>query len=180
MSGPADRPGWTAPPAPERVEPAGTADERALLAAYLDHHRATFARKVAGLSAEQLRRRAVEPSSLSLLGLARHLAEVERSWWRRRVDGQDVAPLTYDEGNPDGDFDDVGSADAAADLAWLAQEQHLAREVLARHSLDDVFEHAGQGTLSVRWVLVHLVEEYARHNGHADLLRERVDGEVGE
>jgi hypothetical protein len=171
---------WTAPPAPERLEPAYVADERATVEGFLDYHRVTFAQKLQGLTADQLRRRSVEPSSLSLLGLARHLAEVERGWWREGIAGEDAPARTYSPDNPDGDFDDVETADAAADLAWLAQEQAHARRILAEHSLDDTWEHSWRGTLTVRWVLTHLVEEYARHNGHADLLRERIDGATGE
>ncbi|WP_245885222.1 DinB family protein [Kineococcus rhizosphaerae] len=171
---------FTVPPAPPRAEAPYVADERATLAGFLDYHRTTFAQKVAGLSTEQLRRRSVEPSSMSLLGMVRHLADVERGWWQAGVAGEDVAPRYYDDTNPDGDFDDVDDADPAVDLAELATQQDLARAVLAAHSLDDTFEHRRQGTTSVRWVLVHLVEEYARHNGHADLLRERIDGATGE
>ncbi|WP_380161626.1 DinB family protein [Kineococcus sp. R86509] len=171
---------YTAPPAPERVEPPEIGDERATLEGFLEYHRTTFARKLEGLTAEQLRRCAVEPSSLSLLGLARHLAEVERSWWRSRVAGEDLSPMTYSDDNPDGDFDDVDSADPEADLAWLVEEQDHARRILAERSLEDVWEHPGRADKTVRWVLTHVLEEYARHNGHADLLRERIDGAVGE
>lgn len=171
---------WTAPAAPQRAEPPYLGDERAVLEGFLEYHRVTFARKLEGLTAEQLRRRRVEPSSMSLLGLARHLGDVERGWWRGGVAGEVTAPAYYSGTNPDGDFDDVDDADPAADLAYLVQQQELARAVLAAHSLEDTFEHRRQGTTSVRWVLAHLVEEYARHNGHADLLRERLDGATGE
>ncbi|WP_432563498.1 DinB family protein [Kineococcus sp. SYSU DK003] len=171
---------FTVPAAPEREEAPYVGDERATLEGFLDYHRATFARKVEGLTAEQLRLRSVEPSSMSLLGMVRHLADVERGWWQGGVAGEDVAPRYWSEADPDGDFDDVDDADPAVDLAELATQQDLARAVLAAHSLDDTFEHSRQGTTSVRWVLVHLVEEYARHNGHADLLRERIDGATGE
>ena len=171
---------WSAPAAPERREPPEVGDERATVEAFLEYHRVTFARKLEGLTPEQLRRRSVEPSSMSLLGLARHLADVERGWWRAGVAGEDAPPVTYSEANPDGDFDDVDTADPAADLARLAEEQDRARRVLAGRSLDDTWEDPRRGTLSVRWVLTHLLEEYARHNGHADLLRERIDGATGE
>ncbi|WP_183390327.1 DinB family protein [Kineococcus radiotolerans] len=170
----------TVPPAPERREPPEVGDERATVEGFLEYHRVTFARKLEGLTPEQLRRRSVEPSSMSLLGLARHLAEVERGWWREGVAGEDAPARTYSPDNPDGDFDDVETADAAADLDRLAQEQAHARRVLAARSLDDTWQHPRRGTLSVRWVLTHLLEEYARHNGHADLLRERIDGATGE
>lgn len=178
MTDPATDP--VAAPRDDRVEPAPVAGEREQLLAFLEYHRDTFDRKVAGLTQDQLRSRSVEPSSLSLLGLARHLAEVERSWFRRGVAGQaDALPLTWDEDNPDGDFDDVEGADVAADLAWLAAEQEFSRQVVATRSLDDVHDER-RGPRTLRWVVVHVLEEYARHNGHADLLRERIDGSVGE
>lgn len=177
MSEPA---GFTAPAAPERHEAPYVGDERSTLEGFLEYHRATFARKVEGLDAGQLRRRSVEPSSMSLLGLVRHLADVERGWWQAGVAGEDVSPRYWSPADPDGEFDHVDDADPARDLAELATQQDLARAVLAAHDLDDTFEHRRQGTTSVRWVLAHLVEEYARHNGHADLLRERVDGATGE
>src|ERR1041385_6204036 len=100
---------WIAPHVDRHPAPAA-ASEREMLAAWLDFHRETLLWKCSGLTADQLRRRAVEPSTLSLLGLVRHMSEVERSWFRRRVDREDVGPLYYDDANPDGDFDDVDPA----------------------------------------------------------------------
>jgi uncharacterized damage-inducible protein DinB len=152
-----------------------------MLEAWLDFHRRTLLTKCAGLTAEQLKRRAVEPSNLSLLGLVRHMAEVERSWFRRRIGGEDVDFLYCDlETRPDGDFDDVGDADAETDVATLLREVEAARAVVAGRSLDETFFHAHRRLdMDVRWVYVHMIEEYARHNGHADLLRERIDGVTG-
>jgi uncharacterized damage-inducible protein DinB len=164
-----------------RVSPPLVADEQAMLAAWLDFHRATLEIKCVGVSDEALRERLDRhPSSLSLLGLVRHLAEVERAWFRRRVAGEDVPPLYYAEDDPDGDFDHVAQADVEEAFATWRAECQRAREILARvGSLDTTFEERGE-RVSVRWVLVHMIEEYARHNGHADLLRERIDGAKGE
>jgi uncharacterized damage-inducible protein DinB len=171
---------WTAP-SPARTDAPTIGDERALLDAWLDFHRQTLLQKCAGLTAEQLRTPAVAPSRLTLHGLVRHLAEVERSWFRRRVDGADVPYLYCSEKNQDGDFDDVATADAAADLHTLSAEVAAAREVAARHELEDSFVHPRTSeTISLRWVYLHMIEEYARHNGHADLLRERIDGATGD
>lgn len=171
---------WTAPHV-ERPEPPNTADERTALESWLDWHRRTLLGKCAGLTADQLKRRAVEPSTLSLLGLIRHMAEVERAWFRRRVAGEDLDFLYCSiEDNPDGDFDDVDAADAEADFATYEREVDLAHKAAAGRSLDDTFVHAHrQVTMDVRWVYCHMIEEYARHNGHADLLRERIDGATG-
>ena len=172
---------WTAP-AVDRVRPPTVADERTSLDGWLDYHRATLLLKCTGLSATDLARRAVEPSTLSLLGLVRHMAEVERSWFQRRVAGRDLPFLYCDvESNPDGDFDDVDTADAETDLATFLAEVDAARAVTAGRSLDETFFHARhERHMDLRWVYVHMIEEYARHNGHADLLRERIDGTRGD
>lgn len=166
----------------ERRDPPQVAGERAALDGWLDYQRQTLLVKCAGLTADQLRQRAVEPSSLSLLGLVRHMSEVERSWFQRRVAGRDVPYLYVDlEADPDGDFDNVDTADAAADLAAYQREVDEARAVAAGRGLDETFFHPRWGVeLDVRWVYVHMIEEYARHNGHADLLRERIDGTTGD
>ena len=164
----------------DRTDPPFVADERAMLISWLVYHRDTLRLKCEGLTDEQLRIRSVPPSSMSLLGLVRHCADVERSWWRRTVEKQtDVAGLFYDEAHPDGEFDRVDEADVAeAFAAWEAECAH-GDEVLAGHDVDDLGTRSGED-VSVRWVLVHLIEEYARHNGHADLIRERIDGVTGE
>jgi uncharacterized damage-inducible protein DinB len=171
---------------PGRVEPAYDLNERAMLEAWLEYHRATLGWKCDGLSAEQLRERAVPPSTMSLLGLVRHMAEVERNWFRRVLGREDAPPLYYHpKDNPDGDFDDVDTADVAEAFGtWRAECEH-ARAVAARAaSLDDVGVRRGKDPrgeeVSLRWILVHMIEEYARHNGHADLFRERIDGAKGD
>jgi uncharacterized damage-inducible protein DinB len=166
-----------------RRDPPLEADERTMLEAWLDYQRATLVVKCEGLGADDLRRRSVPPSTLSLLGLVRHMAEVERGWFRRTLAGEDVTPLYYSESDPDGDFDGVDAADPGEAFAtWRAECEHSAARLAAVTALDQVGarpRRSGQG-VSVRWILVHMIEEYARHNGHADLLRQRIDGAVGE
>lgn len=172
---------WTAPDV-VRPEPPNTAGEREMLEVWLDYERATLLTKCAGLSADQLKLRTTDPSSMSLLGLVRHMAEVERSWFRRRVDHQDDLEFIYcGPGNWDGEFDDIDTADAEADFVTYGREVEDARRVAAGHALDETFFHARDKVeMNVRWVYVHMIEEYARHNGHADLLRERIDGATGD
>ncbi len=153
-----------------------------MLESWLEFHRGTLAFKCDGLSAEQLRRRAVQPSTLSLLGLIRHMAEVERSWFQRTIAGRDAPPLYYTEADRDGDFDNVDDADPNEALATWRRECDIAREVLAGiPSLDDFAARQRVGdSVSVRWIVVHMIEDYARHNGHADLLRQSIDGATGD
>jgi uncharacterized damage-inducible protein DinB len=155
-------------------------EEREMLRAYLDWHRATLAQKCAGLSDEQLRTRSMAPSELSLLGLVRHLAEVERSWFRRVLEGADVPWLWSADGDRRAAFDVAGASRAAAFDAWEAEVAHARLIERAAASLDVTGVDRGPGDeYSLRRVLVHLIQEYARHNGHADLLREGLDGAVG-
>ena len=170
---------WTAPSVDRKPEPK-TGDERTMLEGWLDYHRDTLLMKCAGLTAEQLKQRSVEPSGLTLLGLVRHMALVERSWFRQRAAGQDVPWLFCTEDNLDGDFDDVADADAEADFATYRTELDAVREAATGLSLDQEFSTSRAPAISVRWVYLHMIEEYARHNGHADLLRERIDGATGD
>jgi uncharacterized damage-inducible protein DinB len=162
----------------DRPRPPYVGDERAVLDGWLDFHRATLLLKCEGLSAEQLRTRAVPPSSLTLLGLVRHLTEVERSWFLRFL-GTFDGHLYSSEDNPDADFDDVADADAAVDLARYRSEVDAIREAVRAHDLDEVRQNRGR-ELNLRWIVTHLIEEYARHNGHADLIREALDGSTGD
>ncbi|KJS53786.1 Mini-circle protein [Streptomyces rubellomurinus subsp. indigoferus] len=156
-----------------------TAGERATLAGFLDYQRGTLAMKCAGLSTEQLRARVLAPSGLSLLGLVRHLAEVERGWFRNVLAGED-APGFWS--HPDGSYAefDADTADPEEAFAIWRQECDHARELVAAAESLDVQGHFGEEAFSLRWILGHMVEEYARHNGHADLLREHLDGTTGE
>ena len=163
-----------------RIDPPYVADERAMLDAWLDYHRATLAWKCEGLDDAQLRQRAVPPSSLSLLGLVRHMADVERNWFRRVLGGEDVPGIYWSDDDPDGDFDNVDTADVQEAFAtWRAECEHARRAAAAAPSLEATGLRRGEA-VSLRWILVHMIEEYARHNGHADLLRERIDGTVGD
>ena len=171
---------WIAPDV-ERAEPSQPAGEREALAGWLDYHRATLLFKCQGLTGEQLVLRAVSPSSLSLLGLVRHMAEVERWWFRRMLAGQaELGDLYCSEEFPDGEFDLAEAGNAEADFATFQRECELAREAAASRSLDDTFVSRRGKTLDLRWVYLHMIEEYARHNGHADILREQIDGVTGD
>ncbi len=165
---------------PERTIPPLEAGERATLTAFLDFQRATLAVKCAGLTDDQLRERAVPPSSLSLLGLVRHMAEVERNWFRPLLGGEKMAAIFGPELDFEAAFRDVASADVAeAFRIWRAECDHSRALVTAAPSLD-VRGFRGGAWFGLRWVMTHMIEEYARHNGHADLLRERLDGATGE
>jgi uncharacterized damage-inducible protein DinB len=169
---------WTAPAVDRKDEPK-VGDELTLLSGWLDYHRDTLLTKCAGLTAEQLKRPSVEPSNLTLLGLVRHMALVERTWFRLRAAGEDVPWLYSTDDNLDGDFDDVAEADAEADFATYLAELDAVRATAAKLDLDQGFT-TSRGDFSVRWVYLHMIEEYARHNGHADFLRERIDGATGD
>jgi uncharacterized damage-inducible protein DinB len=169
---------WIAP-VPERADPPYVADERRRFASWLDFHRATLLTKCAGLTAEQLVQRPVATSTLSLLGLVRHMAANERIWFRIRFAGEDVEGLYESPDYPDGaEFDLAGATRAEADLQIYLDELEEARRVTRGRSLDETF---GDETVTVdlRWLYAHMIGEYARHNGHADLIRELVDGVTG-
>lgn len=153
-----------------------------MLQAWLDFHRTTLLSKLADLDASQLRTRAVPPSALSLLGLLRHMSEVERSWFRRLLAGEDSPKLYCSDSDPDGDFDGVDTADPDEAFAtFRAEVERCDRVARSYPSLDAVGAQRRHGSeVSLRWIYVHMIEEYARHNGHADLLRERIDGRTGD
>ena len=162
-----------------RTEAPLTAPEREMLESWLDYHRATLAMKCEGLTDAQLRERSAPPSSLSLLGLVRHLTENELHWFREVLAGEEVPPLYFSDEYPDGEFDLVDDADAAKDLARWREECARSRELIRGVPLDATGGKRGKA-YSLRWILVHMIEEYARHNGHADIIRERIDGATGE
>ncbi|MFI6154394.1 DinB family protein [Kitasatospora sp. NPDC051170] len=166
----------------KRIDPPMAADEADTLYAWLDYHRATLALKCEGLTDDQLRLRSVPPSNLSLLGLVRHMAEVERYWFQEILLGEEFASGHFwTAENEDGDFDDVATADVAADFAVWRAEVEASRRAAAALSLDTIGMRPRRGEeVTLRWIVVHMIEEYARHNGHADLLRELVDGSTGE
>ena len=165
-----------------RQEGSSRSGERTTLLDYLRYQRQTLEVKCDGLDAEQLARRSVEPSTMSLLGLVRHLAHVERVWFRIRFAGQDVPRLYQTAEDPDGDFNGAAADPAVVAEAFAAwrEEVAFADEFIAGHDLDFAAADGAGTPTSLRELLVHMIEEYARHNGHADLLRERVDGRVGQ
>ena len=174
---------WIAPPVDRTDDGSYSGEERALLEGFLDYHRQTLLWKCAGLTADQLARRWVESSNLSLQGLIRHLTDVERGWFRRGVDQQSPAeapPVYFTDERPDDDFDQVDPARAEAEYAAYLAELELVRAAAGRHELTDSYSSTHRGPITLRWVYLHMLEEYARHNGHADLLRERADGATGE
>jgi uncharacterized damage-inducible protein DinB len=163
----------------ERVQPPLAAQEREMLEAWLDFHRDTLAVKCEGLTGDQLRERAVPPSSLSLLGLVRHMAEGEHQWFTMVLGGEQLPYPYYADDNPDADFDDVDGADVAGAFeTWRSACAGARKRVAAAASLDVAGTQDGR-EFSLRWIMIHMIEEYARHNGHADLLRQRIDGAVG-
>jgi uncharacterized damage-inducible protein DinB len=168
---------WTAPPA-HREDELKTGPERAMLQSWLDWHRQTLLTKCAGLTPAQLKTASVPPSNLTLLGLVRHMTEVERSWFRHRAAHETDEPVYYTEQQPDADFENVADADAETDYHRYLAELKLADAAVAQLPLDHEFRH--RVTRELRWVYLHMIEEYARHNGHADLLRERLDGATGD
>jgi uncharacterized damage-inducible protein DinB len=159
------------------------ADERTTLAAFLQYQRDTLEWKCSGLDAAQMARRSVAPSTMSLLGLVRHLADVERYWFRSVMAGTDATPHFATDGNNDDAFDDAGPEVAQVRQAWAAWRTEVAFAtdlVATAPDLEVTGDDRWSGATSLRWVLIHMVEEYGRHNGHADLLRERIDGSVGQ
>lgn len=150
-----------------------------MLTGYLGWFRSTLLQKCAGLTGEQLAERTVPPSNLTLLGLLHHMAKVERTWFRERFAGQRLDPMYDPAQGKDADFEDLDPARAADDYARLVEECRLADAVVADASLDDTFTHNGE-LFSLRLVHVHMIGEYARHIGHADLVRERLDGVTGD
>jgi len=164
-------------------------DERTTLVEAMRFQRLTLEMKCEGLDAEEMARRAVEPSTMSLLGLVRHLAEVERGTFRRLMAGEDVPRLYCSPTNRDGDFDDAVADPAVVAEAWDTWRAEVAfaeRFVADAPSLDITADDAlnqhgsGGGAMSLREVLVGMIGEYARHMGHVDLLRERIDGRLGQ
>ncbi|WP_331763043.1 DinB family protein (plasmid) [Streptomyces sp. NBC_01590] len=169
---------WTDPDKdPRNSEGVGPDGELPTLNSFLTDYRLTLRMKCEGLDAEQMARRSVPPSTMSLLGLVRHLAEVERDWRNWISDGE---PLSKLYGKRDADFDEAVADQALVDAAYadLEREQAATDAALAEHPA--LGERLGKDGISVRELMVHRVEEYARHCGHADLLRECVDGRVGQ
>ncbi len=172
-----------------RAFPPFVADERTMYQSWLDFHRGTLLWKCEGLTDEQLKTPSTEPSKLTLLGLLRHMTEVEQGWFR---DGWD--DVSFDRGADgtsgwvysrsdwqDADFEDLEGATFAEAKAAFQREVGAADAAAEGRSLDDTKPSRRSGQpISLRWIYVHMIEEYARHNGHADLIRERIDGQTGD
>ncbi len=170
---------WTAPQV-ERQRPSHQSQERIALEEWLDYHRATLLLKCAGLTSDKLKERAVPPSSLSLLGLVRHMTEVERWWFRMHADQQNLE-FPYDPLQTGADFNELETADSKGNLEAYLSEIQAAKEAVADKTLEQkvLSRRDTSESLNIRWIYLHMIEEYARHNGHADLLRERIDGQTG-
>ncbi|NSC25168.1 DinB family protein [Streptomyces albus subsp. chlorinus] len=163
-----------------RTGPPRLGSERDTLRAFLDYHRATLAMKCEGLTDEELRQRSMPPSTLSLLGLVRHMAEVERAWFRRVFEDHDAPMVWSDTTDFQAAYDASASTRAEAFAAWEAEVENSRRVERAAASLDLAGLQPRWGEeVSLRMVMVHVLLEYGRHNGHADFLREGVDGTVG-
>jgi uncharacterized damage-inducible protein DinB len=164
----------------ERISPPLRAGERETLRTFLDYHRATLAMKCDGLSDDELRRPSMPPSTLTLLGLVRHMAEVERTWFRRVINAEDIPLRWSDDGDFQAAYDASASTRSEAFEAWQVEVGHSRRIEREAESLDVIGYQASWGEdVSLRLVMLHLIHEYARHNGHADFLREAIDGTVG-
>jgi uncharacterized damage-inducible protein DinB len=165
---------------PRRTDVPFVSDERSMLEAWLEFHRITLLLKCEGLDADQLQARPIGSSLLSLHGLVRHMAEVERNWFRRVLQKErDAPPIWFDPNIDDSELVPLDDADWHSDLAAWHAECDASRAAAASHGLDDLGERRGQ-PCSMRWIYTHMIEEYARHNGHADLIRELIDGSVGD
>lgn len=173
---------WTAPPVErtEQLGDLGTVTERRMLEGWLSWHRETLLAKCAGLEPAQLTRTTVEPSNLTLLGLVRHMAEIERWWFRRSFAGEPIGDVFTGPSDGDEGLHGVHAADAERDFGLFRTEVEACDAAAAGHELDEIFMSSRGAPLSLRWVYMLMIQEYARHNGHADFLRERTDGATGD
>jgi hypothetical protein len=170
---------WVAPEATRGRKPL-LEDERTTLDSFLEFGRATLLTKCAGLTGDQLAVQAVPPSNLSLLGLLRHMVDVELTFFRIGLAGEEVPTVYARDDRPDAAFEEASAVDAESDYARFTQECEHSRKLMADASLEDQFTLPGPfGPLSLRRAYNHLIDEYARHNGHADLLRQGIDGSTG-
>ncbi len=169
---------WLPPGEDPRESEAPPRGELNTLTSYLEAFRTTLRLKCDDLTPAELATRSVPPSTLSLLGLVRHMARVEHQWFHRVIDGHPDEERLYVD---DAGFEDFSPDQASVDAAFASWDHEVtrARDILARADLDTVVDHQGDG-IEVRDIVVHMVEEYARHCGHADLLRECIDGRTGQ
>lgn len=177
LSDDAFAPGWSDDDRPRIPRVAG---EREALTAYLEYYRATVELKCRGLTTEQARRRSMPPSTMSLHGLVRHLAGVERWWFQQNFERRDVPFLFFTEDYPNLDFDPPEDADFASDRDVWRAECAVSREIVAAHDLDDTARPLDwYEDVDLRWLMLRMITEYAQHCGHIDLLREGIDGRTG-
>jgi uncharacterized damage-inducible protein DinB len=163
-----------------RVEPTFISDERTALSEWLDYHRATLLLKCEGLTPEQLATASVAPSGLTLLGLLRHMLLVEW-WWFEHIFADGKSPEPFDTSDdPEYEFTHLEADVVEPAKSRFLQECEHARTIVRTASLDDLSKNAERPTRDLRWIMLHMIEEYARHNGHADLIREAIDGVVGD
>jgi uncharacterized damage-inducible protein DinB len=163
-------------------EIAAVADERTTLEVFLDYYREAVKAKLRGVSEEEARRRLV-PSATTLAGLIKHLCRVEASWFQHRlaqVSSEELPPLRWIDDEPDGDFQVAPDETVEALVALYDEQCALSRQTAARFKLEEVVPHPRLGEVSLRWIYVHMIEETARHAGHADILREQIDGTTGD
>jgi hypothetical protein len=154
-------------------------DELSMLKAYLDHYRETFALKCVGVAPDRMSERSSPPSTMSLHGLARHLAAVERWWFAINFAGRDLPLLYYTDDDPDQDFESLDGDPLEALRVWQVECDRSRDIVDAATNLDDVGSRERNGSYTLRWLMLRMISEYAQHDGHADLLREGIDGAVG-
>jgi uncharacterized damage-inducible protein DinB len=166
--------------APKRPHIPFNGPERVQLDAWLDFYRATVLEKCDGLNAAQLKERPVASSSLSLLGIVRHMTFVEQIWFENRFAGRDTSDYYKTEDDRDSDFNDLDDAAVENVFSLYVQATDVSRDLSVGHHLDEMATKVSRGReVDLRWILIHMIEEYARHCGHADLIRELIDGATG-
>jgi hypothetical protein len=166
--------------APDRPNVPASGEEKAQLDAWLDFFRATLLHKCDGLNAAQLKERPIATSRLSLLGIVRHMTFVEQVWFETTLAGHEVIEYYKNEGDRDADFNDLDSDALEVVMDLYLHEIKVSRELSARHDLDEVAKKPRRGReVDLRWIYVHMISEYARHCGHADVIREMIDGTTG-
>ncbi len=167
-------------PAVTRPEPPFTGDDHTMLPPWLDYQRATLLWKCQLLEGDALVQQSVPPSPISLLGIVRHMTLVEWSWFEKVFAGKSSPRPIQGDPESDSDWNDLDPDRAMEDIERFKQQCDISREIVAvTPSMDQLAAHA-RDDISLRWIMVHMIEEYARHNGHADFLRELIDGDVGE
>lgn len=166
----------------DTAEISANADERTTLEAFLEHYREVLTRKISGLSEADARRNLV-PSATTLGGLVKHMRWVETSWFERvlaQTPQAELPPRPWSKDEPDGDFRMESGETVDGLIAEYAQQCARSRDIAGTYGLADVVPNPRLGEVSLRWIYIHMIEETARHAGHADILREQVDGTTGD